>query len=231
MTETETVNPFDEPFATGGGLWDGKTVTITNSKAVSEALQNYKDDKGNDVIQVALKISGISEDNDKERFESYSVGKKLAPTADGQGFESIDGSPVKFYSNSNIGKFLDALKASGYDRSKLYVNGRQNVGALVGERFIFKGEAKLDKDGNEIKDKKGYVKMAFFPSKYLGSVGKAVGANGDALKVRAQTVVVGLGVTANKADMVRRASEALKGDPDANRILALIVQDSFQATA
>lgn len=193
-------NPFDpDSFSHGGGLWDGKTVTITEARVKTEALK-YGDgrpvtnDKGEQSVQTALVLKGIAEGgDDKERSESYSGGDKLMATSDGEGFIPKDGGPLKFHANSNIAKFSAALKAAGFDIGTLLAKDappiapgvpRQQFSKLVGARFVFKGEPKIGKDGKPIKDKKGYDKNAFYPVRFVGyaqgSAAHAGGGNGAA---------------------------------------------------
>jgi hypothetical protein len=254
MSETQQAvadpnyNPFDPAnHAQGGGLWDGKTVTITGSRTATEALK-YGDgkpvtnDKGEQSIQTALIVSGIAEGgDDKERKETYSGGEKLAATPDGEGFVAKDGGPLKFHANSNMAKFAAALKASGFDLSTLVVDGKQRLSKLVGARFVFKGEAKIGRDGKSIKDKKGYDKSIFLPVKFLGYAGGApatkggngaVGGNGSALDAKAASAILAAlaanGGKLNRASLVRElANVQLKGDTDANAIISLVVQDGY----
>jgi hypothetical protein len=236
-------NPFDsENFAHGGGLWDGKTVTITRAVCKTEALA-YKDGKpvidaktGKQSIQTALFISGIAEGaDDKERTETYSAGDRLEPMPDGEGFKSKDGGPVKFHANSNLGKLAAALSASGFDTRTLLVGGKQKFSNLVGARFVFKGEAKMGKDGKPILDKKGYEKNTFLPVKFLGmtaGMGGSVGAAGaapgalDEKAIAAVCTALGKGPLTRTA-LVRTLATQLVGDPDANNIIGLVVRDDF----
>lgn len=196
MSETQTAaageyNPFDpENQSQGGGLWDGKTVTITGATVIKQALVYGAKKGGGPVIDketgqqsilTALSITGITEGggSDKERKEEYSVGGKV--DAQDGGFVMKDGGPLKFHATSNFGKFSAALKASGFNIGLLLVRDaagaivyiapgvpRQDYSKLVGARFVFKAEAKSGKDGKAIKDDKGYDKSAHFPAKYLG---------------------------------------------------------------
>lgn len=230
MTETQN-DPWGGEDIVGGGLWDGKTVTITDAKVLSET---FKDNDGKQVTQAALRITGIAQDEDRERWESYSAGKKLTPTHDGQGFQSVDGGPAKFHSNSNISKFKAALEASGFDKSTLIVDGKQKVGKLIGARFVFKGVPRRDRDGKIITDgRNGFPKMAFFPAKFLGyATGAAVKANGasagiiEEKAIAAVTAVLAEGA-ASKADLVRKLPKQLGGDSDTNAIIGLVLKDDW----
>ena len=259
MSETQTqgqaaFNPFDpDQFVHGGGLWDGKTVTITSAVAKTEALK-YGDGKpvldaktGQQSIQTALYLTGIADGgDDKERHEEYSVGGTLVPTPDGQGFVRPDGGPAKFHANSNMGKLAAALKASGFDIASLIdpVPGgppKQRLDRLTGARFVFKAEAKLGKDGKAIKDKKGYDKHIHLPVKFVGYAqgvqAKPAGNGGvqapapGALDGKATGAVVAAltaaGGKATRADLVRGLAQSLAGDPDANAIIGLVVRDDF----
>lgn len=206
MSETQTssaaeYNPFDEANASqGGGLWDGKTVTITSAVPKQEALKYgaakgggpVLDKNGNQSILTALTLTGISEgsESDKERHEEYSVGDKI--TVGPGGFAMKDGSALKFHTNSNFWKLRTALTASGFDIGSLLVRDaagaivyiapgvpKQDYNKLVGAKFVFKAEAKLGKDGKSIKDGKGYDKSAHFPVKYLGTGGVAARPAGN----------------------------------------------------
>lgn len=239
-------NPFEpEHQSKGGGLWDGKTVTITSAQARTEALKNGDgspviDEKTKQqVIQTALYIKGIAEGgDDKERHEEYSAGDKMVAAPDGEGFVMKDGTPPKFHASSNIGKFTAALKGSGFDLSTLFANGKQKLSGLVGARFVFKAEAKIGKDGKPIKDKKGYVKNIHLPIKYVGAAigitapkpgNGAVAPSNDALAVKAQGAV--LAVLANgplsRAELIRSLAIKLAGDADSNSVIGLVVRDDF----
>lgn len=253
MTDTQMnpmnpPNPFDpETFNHGGGLWDGKEVTFTKVEVVTEPLK-FKDgtavfdDKGHPLSQTGLKVSGIAAGEEKERSEMYTAGGKLAPAPDGEGFVSLEGSAPRFHANSNVGKFLAALKASGFDVSVLIVDGKQRVSRLVGARFMMRGEHKLGRDGKPLQDKKGYDKMLHLPVKFVGFVAglqsmsmtsssKPVAGNGDAIIAKTEGAV--LKALANgpltRADLVRTLAQSLAGDADANAIIALVVRDDFHA--
>lgn len=249
MSETQqqavAANPFDpETFVHGGGLWDGKIVTITGAVAKSEALtygdgKPVLDDKGQQSVQTGLVITGISDGaDDKERRETYSVGDKLVPTPDGQGFVARDGGPPKFHANSNMGKFAAALKGSGFDISTLIADGKQQLGKLVGARFMFKGEPKVGRDGKALKDKKGYDKNIFLPVKFMGyaaGAGMAAGAtttsapvgNGLAAKADAAVLAALAAGPLSRADLVRTLATALAGDADSNAVIGLVIRDDF----
>lgn len=256
---SEQVNPFEpDAFAHGGGLWDGKTVTITRAVAKTEALtygdgKPVIDDKTKvQSIQTGLEITGIADGgDDKERRETYGVGEKLVPTPDGTGFVSKDGTPAKFHANSGIAKLSAALKASGFDLGMLIekqADGsfKQRLDRLTGARFVFKGEAKLGRDGKPLKDKKGYDKQAFYPVKFVGFVagaGAGVAAtpgNGaahtptgnGALAAKAAGVVTAALAAApegklTRAELMRTIAQTLAGDGDSNGIIGLIVRDDF----
>jgi hypothetical protein len=252
-----TGNPFDpETFAHGGGLWDGKTVTVTSAVAKVEAL-TYKDGKPviddktkTQSIQTGLFIKGIADGgDDKERNETYGVGDKLIPTPDGEGFVSKDGGPVRFHANSGMAKFATALKAAGFDLSTLHVDGKQKLSRLVGARFVMKGELKLGRDGKPLKDKNGYDKNAFYPVKFVGYANgagapAAAGGNGggaaagnagggaNALAGKAVGAVMQALAGAkdgklSRADLVRTLATQLAGDPDTNTIIGMVVRDDF----
>jgi len=245
MTEAQQAsNPYDpETFAHGGGLWDGKTVTITGAVAKVEALaygdgKPVLDDKGQQSIQTGLVITGIADGgDDKERRETYSVGDKLVPTPDGEGFIGKDGGPPKFHANSNMAKFATALKGSGFDLSTLIVDGKQRLSKLVGARFTFKGEPKIGKDGKPIKDKKGYDKSLHLPVRFVGyatgqqaaapSGNGPVPAGGLHVKATGAVLAALAGGPLTRADLVRTLAQQLAGDADANAIIGLVVRDDF----
>lgn len=255
MTEVQTpvadnYNPLDpENFSQGGGLWDGKTVTITSAVAKTEAL-TYKDgspvldkDTKQPSFQTALFLRGIADGgDDKERHEEYSVGDKLAPAADGRGFVAKDGGPLKFHANSNFAKLAAALKASGFPIGELYdpATRAQRLDKLVGARFVMKADARIGRDGKPLKDAKGYTKNIHLPVKFVGYVqggvqaapvgnGAAAPAAGDAVAKKAEAAVLGALAKGplSRADLVRTLAQALAGDPDANAVIGLIVRDDF----
>src|SRR5688572_1369921 len=174
--EGEVANPFaPETYVQGGGLWDGKKVTVTRAVAKTEAMtygdgkpvmEKGKDGKptGKQASQTGLFVSGIAEGEDKERTEVYGSGTKLVPTPDGESFVMVDGSPLRFHGGSGLGKFSNALTAAGYPTERLVVKpGQLRFSALVGSQLVFKAEAKIGKDGKPIKDAKGYDKQSFLP--------------------------------------------------------------------
>lgn len=249
-------NPFDsDNFSHGGGLWDGKTITITSAKAKREALK-YGDGRpvldaktGQQSVQIALYLTGISDGgDDKERHEEYSVGGKLEPTADGEGFVDPLGGPPKFHANSNMGKLSAALKASGYPIGNLIDRNpdgtiRMRFSRLVGARFLMKAEPKLGQDGKPLKDKKGYGKNVHLPVKYVGQAtggaasaagGAVAGApasplNGKASAAVLEALAAAPGNTLTRADLVRTLAGKFQGagDPDANAIIGLVVRPEW----
>lgn len=265
MTETQTAaqdpefNPFDPVHhKEGGGLWDGKTVTITSAVAKTEALRNgdgtpWLDPKTKEpVIQTALYLTGIPDgSDDKERHEEYTAGDRNVATPDGEGFvDKATGASPTFSKSSNLSKFLAAIKASGFDIGTLIERGPdgkivQRLRRLTGARFVFKGEAKIGRDGKPLKDKKGYTKNIHLPVKFVGYAagapsaaapsggnGHAAPASGDALTTKAIGAVTAVlaktpGVKVTRADLIRGLAESLKGDPQANDIIGLAVKDDW----
>lgn len=240
-------NPFDtSTLAKGGGLWDGKTITVISAKATIDHLK-YGD--GSPVIDSrtgepsrrnVIEIVGIAEDEEKERRETYSVGR-LIPTADGEGFLTPEGTQAPFSEKSEAGKFATALEAAGYDKSVLWDDKakKTRLSALAGATFRMKGEARLDKDGNIKKNKKGYEEQKFYPVEYLGQKAGGNGhastttapGNGIAIRDKAVDTVTSLlaanNGTLTRTDLIRKLSEALAKDTDCNKVLALVVREEF----
>ena len=245
-TQQADYNPLNpDTFSHGGGLWDGKTVTITSAAARRQPL-TYGD--GTAVIDAktkeqsilnALFITGIADGgDDRERHEEYSVGDKCVPTPDSEGFTALEGGLPKFHANSNMGKFAAALKASGFDISTLLVAGKLKFSNLVGARFVMKGEPKIGRDGKPVTDKKGYGKNAHYPVKFVGYTTAAAtgakpngGVGGDALRTKAAGAVVKAlaGGPLSRADLVRTLAQTLAGDPESNSIIGLVIRDDFHA--
>ena len=247
-----TGNPFDPAtFVKGGGLWDGKVVTIISAKAKLDPMKNgdgtpVLDNKtGAPIIKHVLEIVGIADDEERERAEKYSAGS-LVPTADGEGFVNQQGQHAPYHENSEISKFAAGLAQGGFPVANLYdeASKRTKFSNLVGARIRFKAVARLDKNGNIKKNKKGYDENRFFPVEFVGfknGAGAAVGGNGAAqgngadLRDKAVGVVTGLLADNNgsltRADLVRKVSASLAGDPDSNKILALIVREDFHKGA
>ena len=122
MSEHKKIgNPFDEAnFVGGGGLWDGKTVTILTARAVLDPM-TYADGTpvigerdGKPVIKHSLAITGIADEDEAERRESYSAGS-LVPTADGDGFIKADGTPSGFHKGSEMAHFSKCIKDAGFE--------------------------------------------------------------------------------------------------------------------
>ena len=242
-------NPFDPAtFVKGGGLWDGKVVSIISAKATRDPMKRADgtpvlDQKtGQPVIKNVLEVVGIAEDEERERAEKYSAGS-LVPTADGEGFVNAAGEHAAYHENSEIAKFASALSASGFPVANLYdaATRKTKFSHLAGAKIRFKAEARRDKDGNIKKNKKGYDENKFFPVEFVG-FGAGVGAAGgngavhnDQLREKAVGVVTGLlaeaGGKLTRADLVRKVSASLAGDSDCNKILALIVREDFHKDA
>lgn len=242
---TEQLNPFDDVnFSAGGGLWDGKTVTITSAVAAVERLVNgdgspVLNDKGEQAAQNVLLITGLADDDETERRQGYTSGG-LVPTNDGDGFVKTDGTPGTFHKNSKAAKFFSAIKAGGFDLNRLIIDGKPSLKGLVGARFTFVGVDRLDKNGLPKKNKKGYTMQDFFPVKFLGIVtGREVvspsaAGNGVARK-EAQAVVLALlaetGGKLTRAEMLRKVAGKVIGKPNGNAILAIISRDDFHTGA
>lgn len=243
MTEKQT-NPFDDAnFASGGGIWDGKTVTITSVKAVVSKMQMKDgtaviDDKtGEQAFRNNLKITGLADDEDTERWQEYSAGS-LVPTSDGDGFVKADGTPGQFHKNSAAARFFSAIKAGGFDLNRLFVGGKPTLQGLVGARFTFQAVPRLDKDKQPKKNKKGYVENDYYPVKFVGfAAGKEVPVpgNGAAAKDEAVALVMNLlasnNGTLNRPDMLRAVAASVIGKPNGNAILTTITKDEFHQGA
>ena len=242
MTE-EFVNPLDDDnFITGGGLWDGKTITVLGSEIGLEHIKYgdgspWLDKDGQPGVRRVWRVTGTAEDEDRERSETYSIGG-LQPTADGEGFTNPrDGTPGKLHVTSEAGRFASALKKAGYDVAGLFNNktGLTVVSRLIGARITFKAEPKLTKDGKVKTNKKGYVENYFFPQAYVGQaagLGKGNGAVVDPdLQAFAQQKVVELltenGGSMARADLFKNINKKLSGDARAVAVVGLLAQDGF----
>lgn len=243
-------NPFDEEsFGSGSGLWDGKTVTIISAKATLDPLTNgdgtpvIDAETGKQAIRNVLELIGIADDEEKERRETYSAGG-LVPTADGSGFQRVDGTPGRFHKKCEVALLSSRIKEGGFDLGLLWdaANERQNVRALEGARFVFTATERLDKDGKVKKNKKGYTMQKFWPGKFVGfkaGVGQHKSGNGAAvsseLTSRAYEVITGIiaeaGGSISRAELVRQLGARLKGDADANKIITLTTKDDFHKAA
>lgn len=245
MPETKRIgNPFDpENLTHGGGLWDGKTVTILTAKAELDHIK-YGDGKpviserdGQPLIKNVIAITGIADEEEKERRETYSVGM-LIPTADGESFvHPQTGEASHFNEKSDAGKLTRYLKDSGFDISLLWDDAAQKLklSGLVGARFVMAGEAQKDKEGKVKINKKGYENQKFYPVQFMGfkpGVGNTTPqSNASELRDKAVEVVLDIigeaGGKIGRADLVRKISGKMAGDPRANKVLALVTRDDF----
>lgn len=242
-----TENAFDafadENLASTGGLWDGKTVTITNAftrthlmekKDANGVLQPFIDARtGKQGVRNELVVIGIAEGEEKEREESYSAGA-LLPTEDGDGFRTADGRPVKLYPQAELTKFGRSIREGGFDTTKFVVAGDTIRGfkQLVGNRFVFAGVQQLDANKKPKKNSKGYDVLKFYPRQYVGSAAVNGGAPAtDELRGKASAAVVdalkAAGGTMTRADLVRTLSTKLNGSADTNAIVNLVIRDEF----
>ncbi len=242
------VNPLDDVnFIQGGGLWDGKTVTILSSKTDVDLLA-YKDgspvintDTGEQSRRNVWKISGIAEDEDRERQETYSMGA-LVPTADGEGFVRADGSSGVLHKNSEAGRFSAALKAAGFDVGSLFdaTTGKTVLSRLTGAQLTFKAEPKLDKNGEPKKNKKGYVENRFFPITFVGRK-SGVGGNGvgtptatdpglHAFALETVTKVLDAnGGSLSRANLLKEVGKVIAGDTRSPAVVSLLIRPEFFA--
>jgi hypothetical protein len=239
---TEQKNPFlEENYATGGGLWDDKTVTITGAKTMIDWLKRgdgtpYLNEDGSPAFRNVLCITGVADDEEAERRETYSVGS-IIPSPDGLSFVDPTGKPVRFHTNCELAKFANNIRAGGFDVSTLYdtAANRPVFHRLVGARFVFKGETQHDKDGNPKKNAKGYIRQKFYPIQFVGykeglSAPQTASAP-DTIREKAAEVILAVLAEADgkigRADMVRKVTGKMAGDKDANKVLALVTRDDF----
>ena len=239
------VNPFEEEnFISGGGLWEGKVVTILSAKTKLDPMTRgdgsaVLNDQGKQVVKNVLEIVAIADDEEAERRETYSAGASLLPTADGEGFLRADGTPGAFHQNCEMAKFAKYIKAGGYDVALLWdkARGRATVLPLVGARFLMKGEAQHDKDGEIKKNKKGYTQQKFYPTEFKGfkaNVGGGGGSSAPApgeLEAKAVQGVLEVlaesGGKATRAELVRKLAAKLAQDVDGNKVIALVAKADF----
>lgn len=239
MDEREDFNPYED-FSAGGGLWDGKVVSITGACFKLDPLQ-YKDGSpvidertGQPSIRNVLEVVGIAEGEEKERRETYSIGGNI-PTADGEGFQKADGTPGKLHENSEAAKFFRDLKNAGFDMGLLYnrETHRSHISNLKGARLLFKAVPRLDKDGKVKMSKDGkYEQNSYLPVKFVGStVMTAKAGPSDGLRDKAAGIILTLladnGGKLTRADLVRKVSGALAKDKDSTAIIGLIVREDF----
>lgn len=244
MAQKKVGNPFLEEniLQGGGGLWDGKNVTILRAKTMIDRLTRgdgsvVLDEKtGEPAVRHCLEIMGVSEDSDAERRETYSAGS-IFPTPDGEGFQLADGTPAMFHKNCEMTKFAAYLRDSGFDVTKLWDEKTTSMkaSALVGAQFLFVAEAKFDKDGKAKVNKKGYTENRFFPQKFLGFKAGVGGTAPAPVNTELHDKAVGTvlqilseaGKKVGRAELVRKVSAALAGDSDSNKVIALVTRDDF----
>jgi len=242
---TEDFNPFDpDNFSTGLG-WDGKTVTVTQSRFEVDLFTNsdgspWTDDNGEQGYSNVWAISGISEDSDFERTVKYSIGKTLVPTSDGDSFESKSGKPNQtFNAKAKAAKLVRAFKESEFDLSRLMSEGKPSAKGLNGAMFLYKSTQPIDPKTKEpAVDKGGYAKVDEFPVKFLGwSKASPQSAKvDDAISIRAENLISELltaaeGNKLTRIQVIQGLNKALAGDPDMNTIVSLAVKADFNSAA
>jgi hypothetical protein len=236
-------NPFDSENFTSGFGWDGKTVTVTGSRFVKDMFaygsgDPVLDDNGEQAFANVWEVKGITEDSEAERAEKYSIGRRLEPSDDGESFARRDDKPATFNNKSKAAAFSAHLKESGFDVSRLVVDGQIKASALVGAQILFKGHPQRDKDGNPKQDKNGFDKVDFFPAKFVGFV-EGAGATNEAdteFENRIYDLVTTFlteaeGNTLTRIALIQAVGAALKGDPDLGKATKLVVSDKFNAAA
>lgn len=237
----EFKNPFaEENFVSGGGLWDGKVITIIEAKTEIDALK-YGDgspvlNDGQPAVRNVLSIVAIADGDERERRETYSAGSVI-PTADGEGFTKADGSPAVFHSSTQIARFIKG--AVGFDWGKLWdpATGRQYFRKLVGARFEMKGVEKKDKNGkvktHDYNGKK-YTDYEYYPVRFVGYKAGAPATTKPASDVLAKGRQVVLDLLAasdggklTQVEVVRGIGAKMNGDPDRVAIVSLVTKPEF----
>jgi len=246
MTEIVT-NPYDvdEFDEGGGGLWADKVVQITSAAFIMEprtnqdgspAISTYGKNKGNQIIDRALKLTGLAVDDEKERWQTYSTGA-FEPTEGGEQCAHPQDPSKRLNKKAKAAVFFGHLANAGFDTSTLF----PKISVLVGQRFLFSAVNRLDPDGNTIKNDAGYLKVDYFPTA-LAAGGAAVGAVAVA-QAEAGTVGNGLAELADetilkvlteaedgkltRTALVKAVSKALAGNADSNKVVALVVRQDF----
>lgn len=241
---TEKFNPFDpDNFSLGVG-WDGKTVTVTDSKFVVSYFGLDENpwidpNTGERGYSNDWAISGVYDDA-PERTEKYSIGKSLVPSADGNSFESANGKPgASFHPSCKAAKLAKALKEIGFPLDRLVDDeGRPNAAGLVGAKFTMKGNHVFKANG-EPKMAGKYQAVEFWPVSFEGFGANAAPQKSevdDAVRNRAYDLVTQLleeadGNKLTRIQLIQGVSKALTGDPELNAIQRLVVSDAFNSTA
>lgn len=240
---TEKFNPFDpDNFALGIG-WDGKVVTITDSKFVVTQFGLDENpwidpNTGERGFSNDWAISGVYEEA-AERTEKYSIGKSLVPTADGNSFENANGKPgAAFHPSCKAAKLAKALKEVGFDLSRLVdEEGLPNASGLIGAQFLMKGKHIFKADGSPKMSGK-FQAVEFWPVEFVGFAANVQQKSDvdDAVRNRAYDLVTQLledaeNKTLTRVGLIRAVGDALKGDPDLNTIQRLVVSNDFNSAA
>jgi hypothetical protein len=214
---------LDETKDTEGGLT--RTGVVTYSQFVRKQVGEY------DIRSWSIRYQ--QDGREKESFEDYGIGKVLEPSADGETLVAPNGKDAALNKNSGAVKFRNALKASGFDLSLL----KEKVSALVGARFVFQGEPRLDKDGKQKKREyqgKTYDEFEFYPVKFLGYTAAAQAKNAaPGVKDEAVAVVTTLlqDGPLTRAQLISKLSAKLVGNPNSNAIIGLAIRDDFHTGA
>lgn len=234
---TEYKNPFDDANFRSGLPLTEKVVTVLESKFTVDQL-HYRDgspvldEKGNPSVRNVWSVTVVAEGEERERRFTYSIGA-LIPTADGEGFTRADGTLAQFHANSAAAKFSKALKASGFDVNKLFVDGKIKASALVGAKFELATENRKDKEGKDKVNERGYTEVDYYPATFVGTATFAANGNGhsDETKDKAQLIVTEIltenGGSMKQADLVRALSSKLGGGKETADIASIITRQEF----
>jgi len=234
MTEA-FVNPLDpQNFSAGGGLWDGQTVTVTESKFGINRF-NKNDEANTEVVQNVWYITGIADNEEVERQQRYSIGS-LRATDDGESFTKPDGSPGTLHKSSAGAKFVTGLVEGGFDISTLVADEKVVASKLNGARIEFAAVQRNDINGKPKINDKGYPVNDFYPIKFHGYADGATSpkAVDETVKKAAETLVLELlnaaeNKTMTQAEIVRGVSSKMNGDPNSAAIIGLVISDEFKA--
>lgn len=245
---SETAQDVKNPYATdnmpeGGGLT--REAIVTAAKYVAYPMTrkdgtpviNEKSKK--QAIFSGLQIQALRVGGEEGKIDKYefSAGEKAKPSPDGELLLNDKGEPAPLYKKSNLGRFIEGLRAGGFDPTTLY----PRVSVLVGAKITFGGQDQKDAQG-KVKtyvgtDGKPHNSIEWFPVAYNGGAGtRAASGNGAGssaadLTAKAEAAVVAAiaeaGGSIARKDLIRALGTNLKGDADAVRITALVAKQDF----
>lgn len=190
----------------GEPLFESGNAKIKASRIEIYSYENKQGEaKGEPTTGWRLVYEAKVGDETKELSEFYSIGKpdRFVPSQDGRKLLPVTDPPLAIWAKADVTQLTRAFKNSGVSETVLKAG---DVGAFVGAEFHLIRVVKKDKDGAEVKNKKGYKVTMLIPDKLVQWPGEkpaagAVKATATASAAKATTAAAAPATSAQGLDL------------------------------